>query len=82
VNSARLGASSSKKRTLTNYEKEFITALEGGIRRWEVLALYFEQKVPEVEIHGTPKMSGREFASNLRGKSSQYRELIERIKNS
>jgi hypothetical protein len=82
VNSARLGASASKKRILTNYEREFITALEGGIRRWEVLALYFEQKVPEVEIHGTPKMSGREFASNLRVKSDQYRELIERIKNS
>jgi hypothetical protein len=35
---------------MTNYEMELITALESGIRRGEVLALFFEEKVPEVEI--------------------------------
>lgn len=65
---------------MTNYEIELIAALETGIRRWEVLALFFEEKVPDVEIQGMPKMSGREFASNLREKGDQYRKLIERIK--
>jgi hypothetical protein len=66
---------------MTNYEMELIAALEADIRRWEVLVLYFEEKVPEVEIHELPKMSGREFANNLREKSNQYRGLIKRIKN-
>jgi hypothetical protein len=66
---------------MTNYEMELIAALEADIRRWEVLVLYFEEKVPEVEIHGLPKMSGREFANNLREKSNHYRGLIKRIKN-
>ena len=59
---------------------ELIAALEADIRRWEVLAVYFEQKVPEIEIHGLPKMTGLKFAGTLRGKSDQYRILIERIK--
>jgi hypothetical protein len=70
----------SGKPALTNYEKELIAALEAGIHRWDILILYFEQKAPEVEIHGLPKMSGREFAKNLREKRVQYRQLIDRIK--
>ena len=78
--SAHHRLSGSGKRALTNYEKELIAALEAGIHRWDILILYFEQKAPEVEIHGSPKMSGREFAKNLREKRAQYRQLIDRIK--
>ena len=69
------------KRTLTNYENELIAALEAQIRKWDALVLHFEQNEPGVEIHGLPKITGREFANNLREKSAQYRELIDRIKS-
>ena len=78
---SRLRLSGSDERTMTNHEKELIAALEADIRRWDVLVLFFEQEVPEIEIHGLPKMTGREFASNLREKGDQYRKLFERIKN-
>lgn len=81
MDSSHHRTSRSDELALTNYEMELIAALEADIRSWEVLALYFEQKVPGVKIQGLPKMTGREFARNLREKSTQFDAFIERIKN-
>ena len=60
---------------------EYYLELRGGFATFVCGQILFEQEVPEVELHGMPKMSGRDFVGNLREKGEQYRKLIERIKN-
>lgn len=40
---------------MTNHEKELVAAVEADIKRWEVVAGFFENSVNEIDVMGGRK---------------------------
>jgi hypothetical protein len=64
---------------VTNHEKELVAALEADIKRWEVVAAFFENSVNKIEVIGGENISGRDYA-DLRERIAEHRSLIEKLK--
>ena len=60
-------------------ELDLIKSLESDNRDFELLATYFEEAVTEVSFLGSPTMSGREKARQLRERIAENEALIEQI---
>jgi hypothetical protein len=65
---------------VTNHEKELVAALEADIKRWEVVAAFFENSVNKIEVIGGENISGRDYARGLRERIAEHRSLIEKVK--
>jgi hypothetical protein len=64
---------------VTNHEKELVAALEADIKRWEVVAAFFENSVNKIEVIGGENILGTDYARGLRELIAQHRDLIERV---
>lgn len=65
---------------MTPSERELVAALESDIQTWEFVADFFERNVPEFDIIGGKKMSGKEYSRGLHRRIAEHRALIEKIK--
>ncbi len=62
---------------MTNNEKELVAVLEADIQKWEFVAACFERG--EVDL-SDGKMSGRDYANDLRQRIAEWRALVEKVK--
>jgi hypothetical protein len=66
--------------TVTKNEQELVAACEADIKRWEVVAGFFENSVNKIDVIGGENILGRDYARGLRQLIAKHRDLIERVK--
>ncbi len=64
---------------MTQHERELVAALEADIQTWEFVAGFFEHSVKQIDTLGGGAISGSEYASGLRRRIEEHRELIKQV---